>query len=209
LTEYIVSVMVVVIDGIQRQREKDQGKLKPVKISIPINLRQFYPTNTMRNFASYVNLGVEPRYGKYSFDEVLSVIHHYMKIEVTEKMLNAKFSTNVRSENRKVLRVTPLILKNAAMKYTYKLVGERKTSLGFSNLGVVRLPEQMSVYITRMDFIQGKPSQSKISCAGLTYNGNLIINFTRSMKESVVEREFFRYLIKLGIPVRIESNQQW
>lgn len=208
LTEYITAAMILIIDNIQRQRVKNHKKLKPVKIVIPINLRQFYPAKTLRNFASHVNLGIEPKYGEYSLDEVLSIVHHQMGIEVTQKMMTAKFSTNVQAENKKAIRVMPLFIKNSAMKNIYKLVGERKASIGISNLGVVSLPNQMSKYVTRMDFIQGRPLRSKLSCAVLTYNGNMIVNFTNIIKESVVERDFFRLLVKLGITVKIESNKR-
>ena len=157
LTEYLTAVMITAADKIQRQACKAENRLKPVKVCIPINLRRFYPTNTMRNFSIYVNPGIDPGYGRYSFDEVLSAVHHYMRSEVTEKLLNAKISTNVRSENNKVLRVAPLFIKNMAMKFTFKLVGDRKSSITISNLGVVKLPAQMAQYVTRMDFILGPP----------------------------------------------------
>lgn len=208
LTEYLTSVMIIAADKIQRQSCKAQKRLKPVKICIPINLRRFYPTRTMRNFSIYVNPGIDPRFGQYSFDEVLSAVHHYMRSEVTEKLLNAKISTNVRSENNKVLRVAPLFVKNIAMKFTFKLVGDRKSTTTISNLGVVNLPSQMAEYVTRMDFILGAPAHNRVACAVLTYSGKLIINFTRTIKESMLEREFFSYLIKLGIPVKVESNQR-
>jgi NRPS condensation-like uncharacterized protein len=180
-----------------------------VKVCIPINLRSFYPTNTMRNFASYVNPGIEPRYGVYTFDEVLSAVHHHMRAEVTEKLLNAKISTNVRSETRKVLRLTPLFLKNIAMKLTFYRVGDRKSTTSISNLGLVRLPDEMAGYVARMDFILGPLSVNKVVCGALTYNGTLVLNFTRTIKESVLEREFFRFLVKQGLPVKVESNDRW
>jgi len=209
LTEYLASVMIIAAEKIQRQSHMAQRRQKPIKIAIPINLRSFYPTNTMRNFSLYVTPGIDPRYGKYTFDEVLLAVHHYMRSEVTEKLLNAKMSTNVRSENNKFLRVMPLFIKNLVMKFAFKLVGDRKNTTVISNLGVVHLPHQMAKHVTRMDFVLGPPAQNKVACAALTYNGDLIINFTRTIKESMLEREFFRCLVKLGIPVKIESNRSW
>ena len=209
LTEYLTSVMIIAADNIQRRSRKAAHRLKPVKILIPINLRRFYPTNTMRNFSIYVTPGIDPRYGQYSFDEVLTAVHHYMRSEVTEKLLGAKISSNVRSEKNKALRIAPLFLKNIALKITFNLVGDRKSTTTISNLGVVKLPPQMAQYVTRMDFILGPPAYNKIACAVVTYNGELVINFTRTIKESMLEREFFRYLVKLGIPVKIESNRRW
>lgn len=209
LTEYLTAALIMAIDKIQRQRVRREKRFRPVKVCVPINLRSFYPTNTMRNFASYVNPGIDPRYGVYSFDEVLSAVHHYMRAEVTEKLLNAKISTNVRTEQYKALRLTPLFIKNIAMKLTFYRVGDRKSTTSISNLGAVRLPEAMNRYVERMDFILGPLSRNKVVCGALSYNGMLALNFTRTIKESVLEREFFCYLVKLGIPVKIESNDRW
>jgi hypothetical protein len=209
LTEYLTAVLIMAVDKIQRQRVRSEKRLKPVKVCVPINLRSFYPTRTMRNFASYVNVGIDPRYGAYSFDEVLSAVHHYMRSEVTEKQLNAKFSTNVRTEARKALRLTPLFIKNIAMKLTFYAVGDRKSSTSISNLGAATLPDEMAQYVTRMDFILGPLSRNKVVCGAITYQGTLVLNFLRTIKESEVEHEFFRYLVKLGVPVKVESNARW
>jgi hypothetical protein len=162
----------------------------------------------MRNFASYVNPGIDPLHGVYSFDEVLSAVHHFMRSEITEKLLNAKMSTNVRAENLKIMRLTPLLLKNVAMKYAFSRVGDRKSTTTISNLGAVRLPAEMARFVQRMDFILGPLSRNKVVCGALSYNGVLTLNFVRTIKESVLEREFLRFLVKLGIPVKVESNSR-
>lgn len=208
LTEYLTAALIMAIDKLQRRTVPHEKQYKPVKVNVPINLRQFYPTNTMRNFSSYVIPGINPRYGVYSFDEVLSAVHHYMRAEVTEKLLNAKISTNVRAETHKVLRLTPLFLKNVVMKLTFYRLGDRKSTTSISNLGAVRLPDEMACFVTRMDLILGPFSRNKVVCGALSYNGLLTLNFTRTIKESMLEREFFRYLVKLGIPVKVESNGQ-
>ena len=152
LTEYMTAVLIMVIDKMQREAMQNERRYKPIKVCIPINLRNFYPTHTMRNFASYVNPGINPKFGHYSFDEVICAVHHHMRSEVTEKLLNAKMSTNVQSEKHKALRLTPLFVKNLALKYTFNRVGDRKTSTSISNLGMVRLPPEMSDYVTRIDY---------------------------------------------------------
>jgi len=208
LTEYLTAVLILSIDRLQRSHIKPQRRMRPIKICIPINLRSFYPTKTLRNFASYVNPGIEPKYGVYTFDEVLRAVHHHMGTEVTEKLLNAKIATNVRSERSPILRIMPLFIKNAAMKLTFNLVGDRKTSSCISNLGAIKLPDEMARYVTRMDFVLGPLSRNRVVCAAASYNGTLYLNFTRTIRETDVEREFFRYLVKFGIPVKLESNQR-
>jgi NRPS condensation-like uncharacterized protein len=209
LTEYLTAVLILSADALQRRRVKRERHLKPVKICVPVNLRAFYPTHTLRNFALYVNPGIEPNLGRYSFDEILTAVHHYMGAELTEKMLNAKFATNVQSERSVALRLAPLFLKNIVMKYVFNRVGDRKTSTVLSNLGLVTLPEEMARYVTRMDMLLGPMSRTRVTCAAISYGGTLNLGFTRIIAESDFEREFFRNLVKLGIHVKVESNNQW
>jgi hypothetical protein len=117
-------------------------------------------------------------------------------------------STNVRAENHKIMRLTPLLLKNVAMKYVFYRVGARKSTTTISNLGAVHLPAEMAQFVQRMDFILGPLSRNKVVCGALSYNNVLTLNFVRTIKESVLEREFFRFLVKLGIPIKVESNSR-
>lgn len=207
LTEYLAAVMIMAIDKIQKASGIKRHRMKPIKIGIPVNLRKFYPTNTLRNFASYINPGIDPKLGDFTFEEVLNIVHHQMSLENTEKMLNAKFSTNVQVERNHLLRIVPLFIKNIAMKFTFNRVGDRKTTTSISNLGNIVLPKEMSSYVERLDFTLGPLSKNRVVCGMLSYNGVLVINFLRTIKESTLEREFFRALVKLGIHVKISSNR--
>lgn len=208
LTTYLVSVLIYACDKAQRRCVSNWKKLKPVKICVPVNLRKFYPeTNTMRNFSNYTNPGIDSRLGEYSFDEILANVSHYIALEANEKEMNARFSTNVASEKSKILRVMPLFIKNFAMNLAFLAVGDRQTTSCISNLGNVRLPEEMAKYVTRMDFVLGPYSRNPVVCAALSYNGTLYLNFTRTIQETEIEREFFTFLVKQGIHVKVESNQ--
>ncbi|MEG1524507.1 MAG: alcohol acetyltransferase [Clostridia bacterium] len=208
VNEYLTAVMILSIDAIQRRRVLLKKWYKPVKICVPINLRRFFPSVTLRNFASYVNPGIDPRLGLYTFDEVLNIVHHFMAMEVTAKLLNTKFTTNVRTQENPLLRATPLFLKNAAMKLVYSQVGDAVSSTCLSNLGIVTLPDAMAKYVNRMDFILGPLAKNRVCAAAMSYQGLLRLNFTRTIEEPVLEKEFFTRLVKLGIHVKIESNQQ-
>ena len=124
-------------------------------------------------------------------------------------MMNVKMTTNVRTEQNKLIRIMPLFIKKVTMKMAFKLNGDIYSSTTLSNLGSVELPEELEQHVTRIDFMLGPPSYNKVACACLTYKGRVRINFTRSIKEATVERNFFTTLVKMGIPVKIESNQRY
>lgn len=209
ITELLTAVMILSGDAVQRHTIRRQKKLRPVKVGVPVNLRQFFPSKTTRNFANYANPGIEPRYGEYTLEEVLKIVRSQMALEVTPKVLAAKFSTNVNTERRLLLRVMPLFVKNLAMKFTFNLVGDRKTFTTISNLGVVKVPPQMEQYVERFETIIGPLSRNPVVCGISSYRGTLYFNILSTIQETELQREFFTRLVKLGVPVKIESNQRW
>lgn len=207
ITEYLTALLILSIDRIQRRCVPLSRNYKPVKVTVPINLRNLFLSRTLRNFANYVNPGIDPRLGEYTFDETLNIVHHTMAIEATKKLLNVKLTTNVQSEQNIFVRLMPLFMKNLMLKCIYSQVGDALSSSTLSNLGVASLPEEMARFVHRMDVIIGPLHRNRVSAAMLSYNGKIRISFTRTIAESVLEREFFTSLVKLGIPVKVESNQ--
>lgn len=161
LTVYLTAVLILAFDAIQRRKHplrntpRGAKRLKPVKICVPVNLRRFFPTRTLRNFANYVNPGIEPSYGVYTLDEVLSIVMHQMGMELTPKVLGAKFTTNVRSEQNAVLRVAPLFLKDLAMRAAFYMTATKKPPPAFQPLAMHPLPAEMALFVTRMEFMLG------------------------------------------------------
>ena len=182
--------------------------MMPVKVLLPVNLRNLFPSKTLRNFASYITPEVDPRMGDYTFDEICAAVHHRMGLENNPQTMRAKFAANVASEQSPLLRVMPLFIKNLAMKAVFDTVGECKSCLCLSNLGVVRLPEVMAPYVARMDFIIGVQAKAPHNCGVLTWNDTVYINCIRSIREPELELHFYRVLHQLGLPVKVESNQR-
>lgn len=57
-----------------------------------------------RNFALFVNPGIEPEYGDYSFEEIVHHVHHFMRLRLNEQYLNAILSANVGNEKNPAVR---------------------------------------------------------------------------------------------------------
>ncbi len=208
VTTYLASVMAYALQSIQETEVTKQSRRKPVKIFLPVNLRNFYPSATLRNFILYVIPGIETRLGHYEFDEIVKSFHHQIGYALTEKNMNAIMATNVKDELNPLLRVVPLFIKNAVMKAVYNLTGERKSSISMSNLGNVRLPDIMNEYVERFDFILSPQATQPCGCSVISYKGKLYISFVRKLKEPKLEKEFFTTLVKSSIHVKIESNRR-
>ena len=206
VTELLCAAMMQALDNLQAEKVRLRQHRKPVKVTVPVNLRNLFPSHTLRNFASYVNVEIDPRLGSYTFEEICQLVHHTMGLGNDAKAMRAKIATNVASEKSPVLRVMPLFVKNIAMKAVFDAVGECKACLCLSNLGVVQVPQIMRPYIRRIDFVIGPQANAPHNCGIATWGDTMYVSCVRNIKEPELELHFYRVLQSLGLHVTVESN---
>ena len=203
---YLTALLVEATKRVQDSRIMNPSKHKPVRIFVPINLRKMFSSITMRNFIGYAYIGIDPKFGKFSFDELCQIIAGQMKEQMTKERQAALIRTNVDEERSLLLRCMPLFIKNIAIKMVYDISGEAKTCYSFSNLGVVNVPEEYSRYVNRMDFIIGPQSASPYNVGGLSYGGKLYLNVMRNSREPAFEKMIYQVLREMNVPHTVESN---
>ena len=206
LTVFLCAAVMQAIQQMQIKRLPDNRWRKPIRVLLPVNLRNIFPSQSLRNFALYTIPEIDPRLGEFSFHEICEAVYHRMGLEVNPKHMSMKIAANVASERIMAVKLMPLFLKNMVMKAVFNAVGERKSCLSLSNLGKVSLPAEMMPYVERMDFILGAQATAPHNCGVLSFGDTLYINFIRNIKESELESHFYEVLRDLGLPVMVESN---
>ena len=205
---YLCALLIEATRRVQQNRVPNPAKYKPVKIFVPVNLRKMFSSKTMRNFILYVMVGIDPKLGDYSIDDLCQIIAAQVKQQMTRKNMSAIIRTNVDSELNPVLRAVPLFIKNPIMKAIFTAVGEKKSCFSFSNLGLVNVPEEYSSKVKRMDFVLGSQAVVPYNVSALTYGGKLYLNVTRNSSKPVFEKELYDVLREMGVPHTVESNSR-
>ncbi|MCD8344590.1 MAG: alpha/beta hydrolase fold domain-containing protein [Oscillospiraceae bacterium] len=208
ITSFISAVMVMSIIEVQKNHQKKRSKQKIVKVQIPVNLRKLFPSKTLRNFSLFINVGVDPRMGEYTLDELVTIISHQLALKLTKKNMQADFTPNVNAELVKGLKIVPLFIKNIGMRIAFYQLGEGQSCLSISNLGVVDMPDELKKYVKHFDIFPGVRSSSPYNCGVCTYGNEMRINIVRSSVTPELERIFFTNLVKLGFKVTVESNRR-
>ena len=150
---------------------------------------------------------VDPRLGDYTFEEIVIQVRNYMRYFINEKYLRGDITTNASTQRNPFIRVVPLFIKDFVVRQFYTRVQDKNSSAGLTNMGALKVPEDMKPYIERFDIYMGQPFSSRTNCAVVSFEDTLTINFASSIMETDVERYFFRRLVKDGIHVTIESNR--
>ncbi len=208
ITVVMCALMMQAFTKLQKEAVANKKKYKPIKVLVPVNLRNLFPSNTLRNFALFITPEINPKMGDYSFEEICQTVSHQMAVDLTPKRMSAKFTSNVRSEQSFILKIMPLFIKNIAMRIVFYLFGENKSCICMSNLGKLELPKELMEKIERGDFILGKQAATPHGCGILCVGDTVYINFTRTIKEPNLERAFHEALKNVGIEAEIESNKR-
>ena len=206
ITAFLTAVLMKAFMDIQNEHVKKRRKRKPIKIMLPVNLRNFFPSNTVRNFALYITPEITPSMGDYSFDDICRAVHHQMGAELTANRMRARITRNVNDERSFFIKIMPLFIKNAVMKGVFNAVGEKTCCITLSNLGALKLPAELSQFIGRFDFVLNVPSNTPHNCGVISYEDKMYINFVRNIKEPDVEYRFHKILRDMGVRLVVESN---
>lgn len=199
LNELLLATLLYAInvDRVEHKRKR------PVKVSLPIDCRRFFETKTMRNFSSYKNFSLE------KFDATLQdciEVAQAGMAEINKDYLMKNINANVLAQKNIFVRLLPLYVKELALKYSFNTYGERLFSTAFSNLGVLKVPDEMKEFVTGYEVMIGRAKLNSLNVAVCSYNGTATITFTRRIQQSNVEKVFFRKLAELGVEVELYSN---
>lgn len=72
-----------------------------------------------------------------------------------------------------------------------------------SNIGVVRVPDEMKEHILYFDATIGATKKNAINAAAITFEDNVVITFSTKKSRREVQNTFFNLLKKAGIDVKI------
>ena len=204
VTEYLAAA--ILLAGCREQAETHRGRTLPVRVSVPVNMRAFYPSPTLRNFSAFVNPGVDPALGELSFEEIAREVRAFMAYQVNPRFLAATIATNVADEKNLLIRLVPLQLKNLVISSIFRRSGDQLVTSTLSNLGRAEIPTGMEKHLRRFEFQLGVPSSPLCNCACVTTGDEMRLVFSFSIRETTLPRRMLRFLVEQGIPVEVESN---
>jgi NRPS condensation-like uncharacterized protein len=209
ITEYFLSVYFFSLQKIfiSRKRKSKKEKRKVLRIEVPVNMRNKYPSRTMRNFSLFVLPEIDVRLGTYTFEEILRSVHHQLQISTDIKQISRFLSSNVSYEKLFAIRVMPLFIKKMVTAVIYRNLASKRWTGMVTNLGQVTLPGEMENMVDSFELIPTPPNRKvKSGCALLSYKNKLRICFCNITQSRELERNILRHLSDAGIHVKILNN---
>ena len=202
VTQLLSAVMMKSIYiNMKRHHKKNTS---PISILLPVNMRKFYNSTTLRNFSLYIYLTQQIKPNLELNDFIETIKECYSK-QLNAESLQATLNANMRIETIGILKFCPLILKLIALKIGYNKIAGGLSTLSLSNIGVVKTPKCLEKFINNIEFVAAGTDLSH-NCCVVTYNGITKISISRKFQELDIEKEFFKELANLGLKVVVSSN---
>ena len=189
-----VFLTAVFLCAIHREMSPRQEK-KPVYLMVPVNLRKFFPSESMLNFFGWIEVGYQFESGVTTFEDVLSHVKQFFKEELTKERVAMRMNTLKKYEYNPFLRIAPLEVKNICLQAAAAFSKGNVTAI-FSNMGTVQMPEEYAQYIETFDVYTSTP---KIELCMCSFKDTAMLSFTSSFENDNIQRNFFRILSERGI----------
>ena len=177
-----------------------------INIQLPINMRKFYPSKTVRNFSMYCGIRI-PIEKISTKEELLAEI----KTQIAEKAEKEKMREMITAAVNLVssIRLLPLAIKQPIAKMVYGLLGEKIYTTTFSNIGVVRLPEEMMEHVDSMDFCLGAQVTNRLACAAVTCGNVATFSISKMTADPAFEEKLYQLLTNDGIETEVEGSEYY
>lgn len=198
LTEFLMAVLIQAIH--QGMPLRDQGR--PVVLTVPVNLRNYFPSDSARNFFGVVNVGYDFSRQEDSLEAIIAHIREVFARSLTADQLGERMNRLSALEHTLAMKLIPLPCKDPILRIANRL-NEREITAAFSNVGRITMPPELAPYIRYFTICA---STRRLQACMCSFQGDFVISFTSHFVSTDVQRRFFRAITALGVEVEITSN---
>lgn len=166
--------------------------LKPVRIMVPVNLRKMAGSRTLRNCSLYSLPTMEGHQHTLPLAELCNVIGDQMRQQLSRESLSGMVSYNVRMQRAWLFRMLPWELKSTVLRIGYRFFGESNSSLTLTNLGLIRLPENLQPHIQDFQCFMTPRMGSPYGCTIMSFGDKITLNMSHFCPKNELGELFFR-----------------
>ncbi|WP_343256281.1 hypothetical protein [Ligaoa zhengdingensis] len=198
ITEFLVAVLIQSIHSGMSVRES----ARPVVITVPVNLRNYFPSESARNFFGVINVGYRFQGADSSLDAVLAEVIGEFHRQLTSQRLYEKMNQLSALEHNIPTKLIPLALKDPCLKLA-NWVSEQEITAAFSNVGRIAMPPEIERYIRLFDVFT---STKRLQACTCSFGDRFVVSFTAPFLSADIQRCFFRTLTGMGVEVELSAN---
>lgn len=198
ITAYLLALMFCAGKAATDEMQGDMN------IQVPVNMRKFYPSKTIRNFSLYCGIRI-PIAEVRDIAALVKRVDEQLKEKTSKESMSKMLTATERMVN--MVRYVPLAVKQPFAKMIYGFLGDKIFTNTLSNLGVVNLSPALLEQIESMDFVLGTALTNRAGCAVVTCGGIATFSITKLTADPTFEEKMYDLLCADGIAVAVEGSE--
>ena len=177
-----------------------------ISIQVPVNMRKFCPSKTLRNFSMYCSVRT-PWAEAGGAERLLPDITRQLSERASETAMRGMLAST--AEMVRLLGRVPLAVKRPAARIAYGFLGERAFTSTLSNLGAAKLPPEVEAHVEKLDFVLGTGERARAACAMVTLKGLALLSVTKLTDDKTFETRLLSILEGAGVPVKLRGSMPY
>lgn len=203
VTEFVAAALIL-----GTIKNADKPIYEPVNIAIPVNLRRFYQSETVRNFVIQSKIEFSPE-GRtdWTFDEVCEKVKGQLKARLEPSEIQKTLNRFGSLATNPVLKLVPNFIKQPVLRKKQAKSHSCFTTI-LTNTGHAVLSDKLKEKIERFDGVNGDTSGYGLisTCSAVSANGFFNLCFSICSHDTSWPKECVRVLSSQGLDIRIEST---
>jgi len=199
ITVLLLSVLIKSMENTMSRKEKK----KEISITVPIDLRNHFKSNTVRNFFNVTNITYKFTKQNTPLEEIIKVVNQELKESLTPERINQNMNRLIYLENFFLIRLIPLFIKNKILKFSYKITRKKQT-MGLSNVGIINMPDDTQKYIDSFMVFNSTDASELCICS---FEDKISLSFSTHFRNTELEKNFFQILNHQDLKIDIYTNE--
>ena len=177
-----------------------------IKIQVPINIRKYYPTKTIRNFSLYTTISIHKKDVK-DFSYVLEEVKKQSRAKITKETIDGLIYHSCHLV--KSLSPIPLFIKKPIANFIYRNYGDKSSTTVLSNLGKIDLPKELSQEVIEANFILGTNLTNRILFSVITINDVVNLTISKFTTNKSCENNLYNQLKEHNLIKRVYGSDEY
>ncbi len=175
---------------------------KKITISVPVNLRRYFPSDTNRNFFGVITITYVPENYSGDLREIIESVRDSFAHQLSEEMIAKTMASYSALEHNAAIKVVPLLLKDRVMQ-GFSVMSQMGVTCSVSNLGRIVMPEVLTPYISYFSaFTTAASAQITIA----SFEDRMSFGWASGIATHQLMRIFCRKLSERGLDPVVATN---
>ena len=175
---------------------------KPISISLPVNLRSYYGTETARNFFNSIRISWVFR-GDETLETLAKGFDAKLREALKDERVKARMDGFEKLEQMPGIKLVPLFIKNAVVNL-FNTLEAKKVTLTISNMGRIPLQKELQPYIKGFTAFCSSPTAFTTVCS---YGDDLVLGTTWAFRSTEMLKNFYRRLSAEGLDITLYATE--